>query len=54
MERPTMKLANLKLFGIVLFFAVAAQADTLVLRSGKSLNGTLKKNRAQIFADPDR
>ncbi len=33
--------SKLRLFGIVLFFAVTAQADTLLLRSGKSLRGTL-------------
>jgi len=35
------KNANLKILGIVLFFAVVARADTLVLRTGKILNGTM-------------
>ena len=33
--------SNLRLFGIVLMFSVAAQADTLMLRSGKNLQGTM-------------
>jgi hypothetical protein len=32
---------KLRFFGIALFFVVAAQADTLVLRNGKTLQGTL-------------
>ncbi len=40
-EKPTMTHSKLRIIGIVLLCSAAAHADTLVLRNGKTLHGTL-------------